>query len=53
QQQLDNVVNKVPFLGDIPLLGALFRSSQKIDKRSELLIFITPKVVNDLIVAGR
>ena len=53
QQQLDNVVNKVPFLGDLPILGVLFRSSQKIDKRSELLIFITPKVVNDLIVAGR
>ncbi|OHX21191.1 type IV pilus secretin PilQ [Chromobacterium sphagni] len=53
QQQLDNVVNKVPFLGDIPLLGVLFRSSQKIDKRSELLIFITPKVVNDLVAAGR
>lgn len=53
QQQLDNVVNKVPFLGDIPLLGALFRSSQKIDKRSELLIFITPKVINDLVAASR
>ncbi|AUH49512.1 type IV pilus secretin PilQ [Chromobacterium sp. ATCC 53434] len=52
QQQLDNVTNKVPLLGDIPLLGALFRSTQKIDKRSELLIFITPKVVNDLIAAG-
>ncbi|UTH75278.1 type IV pilus secretin PilQ [Chromobacterium sp. IIBBL 290-4] len=53
QQQLDNVVNKVPFLGDIPLLGIFFRNTQKIDKRSELLIFITPKVVNDLITAGR
>ncbi|AXE29356.1 type IV pilus secretin PilQ [Chromobacterium phragmitis] len=53
QQQLNDVVNKVPFLGDIPLLGALFRSSQKIDKRSELLIFITPKVINDLTASSR
>ncbi|OQS47332.1 type IV pilus secretin PilQ [Chromobacterium violaceum] len=53
QQQLNDVINKVPFLGDIPLLGALFRSSQKIDKRSELLIFITPKVINDLVAESR
>ncbi|PRP72177.1 secretin [Chromobacterium amazonense] len=52
QQQLNDVVNKVPLLGDIPLLGALFRNTQKIDKRSELLIFITPKVINDLITAN-
>ncbi|POZ60741.1 type IV pilus secretin PilQ [Chromobacterium alticapitis] len=52
QQQLNDVVNKVPLLGDIPVLGALFRSTQKVDKRSELLIFITPKVINDLIATG-
>jgi type IV pilus assembly protein PilQ len=36
----------VPFFGDLPLLGWLFRSSSKVDKRSELLIFVTPRIVN-------
>lgn len=42
QQQISDIVNKVPLLGDIPILGALFRSSQKYDNRTELLVFITP-----------
>lgn len=37
---------KIPFLGDIPVLGWLFKSRNRSDDRSELLIFITPKVVN-------
>lgn len=48
QQQISDIVNKVPLLGDIPILGALFRSSQKYDNRTELLVFITPRVVDDL-----
>jgi type IV pilus assembly protein PilQ len=40
-------VNKVPLLGDIPVLGYLFRSSAKIDNKSELLIFISPKIMNE------
>ncbi|MBM4345603.1 MAG: type IV pilus secretin PilQ, partial [Deltaproteobacteria bacterium] len=41
-----NSVKKVPFFGDIPLIGALFRTRREEDKRSELLIFITPRIVN-------
>ncbi len=37
--------NKVPFLADIPLLGAAFRSSTVADERRELLIFVTPRIV--------
>ena len=37
--------NKVPFLADIPLLGAAFRSATVADERRELLIFVTPRVV--------
>ncbi|PTU66741.1 type IV pilus secretin PilQ [Chromobacterium sp. Panama] len=48
QQQISDITNKVPLLGDIPILGALFRSSQKYDNRTELLVFITPRVVEDL-----
>ena len=40
-------VNKVPVLGDIPYLGNLFKDRVKLNNRTELLIFITPKVVND------
>lgn len=40
-------VNKVPLLGDIPYLGYLFKSKTRISNRTELLIFITPKVVTD------
>ncbi len=37
--------NKVPFLGDIPLLGALFRSTRNDDVRTEVIVFITPYVM--------
>jgi type IV pilus assembly protein PilQ len=42
-----NEVNKVPFLGDIPVVGNLFKNTAKTTNRTELLIFITPKVVTD------
>ncbi len=41
---------KTPFLGDIPYLGRLFKRTQSTELRSELLIFITPKIIkNDLV----
>jgi type IV pilus assembly protein PilQ len=40
-------VHKIPLLGDIPLLGFLFRDTQNINKKTQLLIFITPKIVSD------
>lgn len=42
-----NGENKVPLLGDIPVVGNLFKSSAKIDNKNELLIFITPKIMKD------
>ena len=42
-----NRVTKVPFLGDIPLLGALFRSTSVVSNKSELLIFVTPKILTE------
>jgi type IV pilus assembly protein PilQ len=39
--------NKVPFFGDIPLLGYLFRSTVDINNKTELLIFITPKILRE------
>jgi type IV pilus assembly protein PilQ len=38
---------KVPFLGDIPILGHLFKSTDHTDDKDELMIFITPKIVRE------
>jgi type IV pilus assembly protein PilQ len=40
-------VTKVPFLGDVPVLGHLFKTTTRSSERTELLIFLTPKVVTD------
>ncbi len=40
-------VDKVPFLGDIPLIGYFFRHTLETDDRRELLIFVTPKILKD------
>jgi len=40
-------VKKVPFLGDIPFAGALFRSKQRTDNKAELLIFVTPRILEE------
>lgn len=42
---MSKAVNKVPFLGDIPILGELFKSRDFKDKKSELVILVTPKIV--------
>jgi type IV pilus assembly protein PilQ len=46
-QTQSNSVNKVPLLGDIPVLGYLFRSTAALDNKSELLVFITPKIIKE------
>ena len=42
-----NEINKVPLLGDIPYLGLLFQNRARTTNKTELLIFITPKIVTD------
>ena len=39
--------DKVPFLGDIPFLGALFRDNSETNNKTELMVFITPHIVKD------
>ena len=41
-------VSKVPLLGDIPVVGNLFKSKTRSDKKTELLIFITPRIVDNI-----
>ena len=45
QEETIKTMSKVPLLGDIPILGALFRSTQDDLKSKELVFFITPKIV--------
>jgi len=45
QQRITNSVSKVPILGDIPYLGFLFRTTIEENKKAELLIFVTPRIV--------
>jgi type IV pilus assembly protein PilQ len=40
-------IAKVPFLGDIPGIGALFRDTKKKNSKAELLIFVTPRILNE------
>lgn len=41
------IVNKVPFLGDIPILGYIFRNTVRVDNKRELLIFVTPRILSE------
>ena len=47
QQNLISRVSKVPVLGDIPLVGFLFRNTTDRNERQELLIFVTPKIISE------
>ena len=45
------VVDKVPFLGDLPYVGRLFRRDVVLEKKSELLVFLTPRIMNNQAIA--
>ena len=47
QDQERNNISKVPILGDIPLLGSLFRSSNKTNERAEVIVLLTPQIVDE------
>jgi type IV pilus assembly protein PilQ len=40
-------ITKIPFLGDLPLIGNLFRNTTTSSRKTELLVFITPRIVNE------
>jgi type IV pilus assembly protein PilQ len=46
-QDIVDTTNKVPLLGDVPVLGWMFKNKVKTDNKNELLIFITPKIMQD------
>lgn len=47
QDQERSTISKVPILGDIPLLGALFRSTEKASERAEVIVLLTPDIVEE------
>lgn len=46
-QETTNRTNKVPFLGDLPIAGYLFKDNSRVDNKTELLVFITPRIVSE------
>nr|WP_136251426.1 type IV pilus secretin PilQ family protein [Ningiella ruwaisensis] len=47
QQTSTDDVSKVPLFGDLPIVGNIFKTSQKIEEKRELLIFVTPKIITE------
>ena len=53
EEQIRNESTKVPVLGDIPLLGYLFKTTGRTSDKTELLIFLTPRIVKEAVTAVR
>lgn len=53
QQTERSTTDKVPLLGDVPILGYLFRSNSRTNDKTELLVFITPKIVTERLSTAR
>ena len=47
QEKESKTINKIPVLGDLPLVGALFRTTVSSKSKSEMVIMITPKIITD------
>ena len=47
EQSTSTNVTKVPLLGDIPFLGHLFKKTLRVENKTELLVFITPRIIKD------
>jgi len=45
KESINSVVNKVPFFGDIPIIGTIFRSKEYLKEETELIILVTPRLV--------
>ena len=47
QDQERNVLSKTPILGDLPIIGSLFRSNSRTNDRNELIVLVTPQILDD------
>lgn len=48
REEVTTTVSKTPFLGDLPYVGAIFKRTESTEGKTELLIFITPSIINDV-----
>jgi type IV pilus assembly protein PilQ len=53
EEEIRNDVTQVPFLGNLPILGYLFKQTGTISKKTELLIFLTPRIVKESVNSVR
>jgi type IV pilus assembly protein PilQ len=53
EQKTRNESDRVPVLGDLPVLGNLFKSTRKSDEKTEMLIFLTPRILQDDLLNSR
>jgi type IV pilus assembly protein PilQ len=53
EETISNTISKVPFLGDIPVAGNLFKSTLRSAEKTELLIFLTPRIVKETVTSVR
>ena len=51
EETSNNTVNSVPFLGEIPIVGYLFKQTSRTTEKTELLIFLTPRVIKESLSA--
>jgi len=51
EEQITSDINKVPFLGELPILGYLFKQTSRSSSKTELLIFLTPRIVRESITS--
>lgn len=47
ERERRNTTQRIPFLGSLPGIGALFRQTSRVDERGELLIFVTPRILDE------
>jgi len=52
KEQITDTLNKVPLLGDIPLAGLAFRNRSKVKTKTEIVIFLTPKIMTGEVMSG-
>jgi len=53
KNSISTTTNKLPVLGDIPVLGNLFKSNVQTKSKTELLVFLTPRIIRDNVEAGK
>ncbi|MGE5087785.1 MAG: type IV pilus secretin PilQ [Candidatus Levyibacteriota bacterium] len=53
EETIRNDTTKVPFLGDVPVVGNLFKNTSRSSQKTELLIFLTPRIVKDTVTSVR